>query len=220
MIALKRVLRYLKGRPTLPYIVAPDGPPTRLDTYCDADWASDTKSRRSTSGAIVTMSGAVLHHYSRTQPTVALSSTESELSSCVTAVSETLFLQTVLEEMGYKVSVHVHCDSRACLDHLNKLGLGRLKHIGIKACFLQELLSRKLVHFHKVLGTDNVSDVLTKAVDVTTLERLLRSKLIKLDVSESKGNACKFDSDEPSEDVRALRCILTSLVDNCKYCVI
>jgi hypothetical protein len=49
-----------------------------LTVWCDADWASDEDSRRSTTGVLVTLFGCSIVWLSKRQPTVALSSTEAE----------------------------------------------------------------------------------------------------------------------------------------------
>eukprot|EP00980_Cylindrotheca_fusiformis_P007805 scaffold1669_cov129-Cylindrotheca_fusiformis.AAC.16 len=58
---------------------------TRLHGSTDATWAADRQHRRSTSGVAILLSGAMVYYRSKIQPTVALSSTESEF----TAMAET-----------------------------------------------------------------------------------------------------------------------------------
>jgi hypothetical protein len=43
-----------------------------LSVHSDSDWASDTTSRRSTSGAVIMAGGCRLHAHSRGQDVVAL----------------------------------------------------------------------------------------------------------------------------------------------------
>ena len=96
VVCLKRAFRYIKGIPRLEYIINPTKAPNVLSVYSDSDWASDAVSRRSTSGCIVSIEGSTLAHFSRTQPTIALSSTEAEISAIVSSSAEGLSLQNIL----------------------------------------------------------------------------------------------------------------------------
>jgi hypothetical protein len=125
----------------------------------------------------------VTHFWSRTQHTVALSSAEAELGSAVTAAAEALFIQKLWRALGYEVRINMYIDSKACLDHLRKLGLGKLKHIQIRSHYLQQLIREKSLYIFKIPGEDNVSDLLTKAVSSKVLQKLLSSSLVQLDVS-------------------------------------
>jgi len=181
--SMKHVYRYLLGRPSLPIHFSGTKPPSELNVYCDSDWASCSRTRRSTSGGLITSDLSILHFWSRTQSTVALSSAEAELTSAVTASGEALYLQKVWGCLGVKVRVDLYIDSKACIDHLRKLGLGKLKHIQIRSHYLQQLIRDKFVYIFKIPGEDNVSDLLTKAVSTKVLKTLLSSSLINVDVS-------------------------------------
>ena len=89
-IALKHVLRYLKGTLDfeLCYRNCDDG--RRLIGYSDADWVSSTDDRRSISGYCFSLNrtGPLISWKSRKQPTVALSSCEAEYISLAAAVQE------------------------------------------------------------------------------------------------------------------------------------
>jgi len=215
--SLKRAFRYLLYRPTLKYIISPTTVPTQLDVYTDSDWGSCKKSRRSTSGCIACVQGCVLSHYSRTQATIALSSAEAELTSCVSAAAEGLFLQSVFAEIGVHLRVVIHCDSKACIDHCKKLGLGKMKHIHLRSCFVQELLSSKRIVLQKIAGEDNPSDLLTKAVVLSVMRKLMSSSLLSLDVKEdsfldvgdcpTKASSWSLESHDDA-DVRLMKFVL------------
>ena len=64
--AVKRVGRYLRRAPVAwQGFSFHDSRPGELLCYTDADWASDKTSRRSTSGAVVTVGGGVLNCWTR-----------------------------------------------------------------------------------------------------------------------------------------------------------
>ncbi len=76
-------------------------------------------------------------------------------------------------------------DSKAAIDHSKRLGQGRLKHVALKANFIQELIHSKRVSLLKIPGEDNPADILTKAVTISVLRKLMCSPLISLGVVES-----------------------------------
>jgi len=53
LIAAKRILRYIKGSLDHVLFFGPQHHPTYLAAYADANWASFSDSRRSTSGYLV-----------------------------------------------------------------------------------------------------------------------------------------------------------------------
>ena len=61
MMAAKRVMRYLQGTKdlTLKYS-ATDVRGTEMKGFCDADWAGEPDSRRSTSGWVFALAGAAV----------------------------------------------------------------------------------------------------------------------------------------------------------------
>jgi len=99
MHAAKRVLRYLQGTATLGITYRP--PPLRLQGYSDANWAGDMDTRRSTTGYIVMLNNGAIAWKSRRQPTVALSTMESEYMALTDATKELKWVRTLLAELGY-----------------------------------------------------------------------------------------------------------------------
>ena len=98
---VKRIFRYLKG--TLSYglkFVASDN--FVLHGYCDADWAGDTDTRKSTSGYIFKLGGATISWSSKRQAVVALSSTEAEYIALSYAAQEIVWLRNLLSSLGFR----------------------------------------------------------------------------------------------------------------------
>ena len=120
--AVKRVFRYLRSTindglhywriharddlPVAPILTIPPdnhkvhlpgAATTDLHCYVDADWASDTRTRRSMTGIGMYLAGAPVAYRARLQPTVAMSTTESEFIAasdagnlhCTSAASST-----------------------------------------------------------------------------------------------------------------------------------
>ena len=82
-VKLKRILRFLRKRPTTTYLYEWQDHPGELTGYKDNDWAGCKLTRRSTSGGVILHGSHLLLHYSRTQAGVALSSAEAELSAAL-----------------------------------------------------------------------------------------------------------------------------------------
>ena len=76
---VKRIARYLRGSRNIEqHIVAEKAKEDMIEVYCDSDWAFDKIARKSTTGVVVKWSGGFVGTLSRTQGSVATSSTEAE----------------------------------------------------------------------------------------------------------------------------------------------
>ena len=92
-VALKHVLRYLKGTADYALCYRRCEKGLRLIGYSDSDWASSAEDRRSTSGYCYSLSesGPLISWKSRKQPVVALSTCEAEYIALAAAVQEMLY---------------------------------------------------------------------------------------------------------------------------------
>lgn len=163
--AAKGVLRYLKG--TLGQGVVYDkNKGEDLDGYCDADYAGDVDSRRSTTGYVFNFGGGVISWSSRLQPTVAASTTEAEYMAAASAVREALWLRKLMPDLGIPLStIKINCDSQSALALLkDPVTSQRSKHIDVLYHFARERVARKEVVFSYIKTADNVADIMTKAL--------------------------------------------------------
>ena len=76
--ALKRVVRYLLGKPRLVRKVVWQEKPKLISAFSDSNWAGCHDTRKSASGACFMHGSHLLKAYSRTQSNIALSSGEAE----------------------------------------------------------------------------------------------------------------------------------------------
>ena len=98
---LKRLGRYYVGRPRLVYQYPFSTKPTDArDVYVDTDFAGCTQTRRSTSGGCALVKGYLVKHWSKTQPTIALSSGEAELVGIGQGMAQALGLQSLAQDMN------------------------------------------------------------------------------------------------------------------------
>jgi len=104
---------------------------------------------------------------------VALSSGEAELYALVKGASQSLGMIALASDMGYECEAKIWSDSSAAIGISQRKGLGKLRHIKVQWLWIQDSLKRRDFALGKVEGADNQSDILTKNVDATTLNRHL-----------------------------------------------
>ena len=160
-VRLKRTLRYLRGAPRMALFYKWQEPISHLVTFADSDWAGCAKTRRSTSGGVITHGAHALTHWSSTQATVALSSAEAELNSTVKAASETLGILNLYSEIGNKMSGEVMTDSSGAKGIAQRSGCGKVKHLEVRQLWIQEVVCNKKLTVTKVERKKNPSDALT-----------------------------------------------------------
>ena len=161
LAALKRLGRYLLGRPRLVFRY-PFQSASHVDCYSDTDWAGCPKTRKSTSGGVIMLGEHILKTYSSTQPTVSLSSGEAEFYGVVRAAGAALGQQSLFADLGSSLEVRVWTDSSAAIGICSRQGLGKLRHIDTQALWIQEKVRTKQIILKKVRGEVNPADLLTK----------------------------------------------------------
>ena len=114
-IDLKRLGRYLLDRPRVINDFNFQRFPSRVDVFCDSDWAGCARTRRSTSEGALYLGDHLVKTWSVTQATIALSSAEAEYNAAVKAASAALGFQSLLADLGVKVQLHCHTDSSAAI---------------------------------------------------------------------------------------------------------
>ena len=85
-------------------------------------------------------------HRSATQKTVALSSCKAELNAAVLCVQDMLYAMNLIKLIGLKVEfpMKLEIDNKGAVDLINSFSVrGRMHHIDVKQCFLQELKEAK-----------------------------------------------------------------------------
>lgn len=94
----RNVLRYLKGTAELEIVYKKTG--KLLFGHSDADYANCKLDRHSYTGYIVVLAGRTVSWELRKQPTVALSTTETEYMAITSASKEIMFCRQLLKELG------------------------------------------------------------------------------------------------------------------------
>ncbi len=161
--AAKGVLRYVAGTATTG-ITYGRSEAKEVIGYCDADYAGDVDTRRSTTGYVFILNGGVISWSSRLQPTVAASTTEAEYMAAAAATKEALWLRKLLPDIEVEAStIEINCDNQGALQLLkHPIASSRSKHIDVLHHFARERVARNEVSFKYVETNKQVSDIMTK----------------------------------------------------------
>ena len=117
----------------------------------------------------------MLKWWSKTQPTLALSSVEAELAAIVRATAEGLGIQAMMEELSIPVSLVIKSDAVAAIGIVKRQGLGRVRHLAVADLWVQQRSKKGEVAYSKLDGKRNTSDMLTKPVERETLVRHMQA---------------------------------------------
>ena len=111
-----------------------------------------------------------------TQGAIASSSAEAEFYAMIEPVIRAKGLRNLAVEVDFRQLenvVHFGTDSSAAKSFVGRQGLGQMKHLEIRDLWLQKEVHEGKVVAHKVLGTENPSDLGTKILNAAEItERL------------------------------------------------
>lgn len=176
---VKRILRYLKGTAELGIVYRNGLDPGVLTAYSDADYAGDTKTRRSTSGFCCKYMGGPVSWSSRRQKSVALSTTEAEYIAASEAAKDVVWLTRLFNEISTLTAVPV-----LLIDNMSAVKLvqnpvfhRKSKHIDVRYHFVREKHEEGRLMVSHICGEDQLADVLTKPLAKDRFQRLCREIL-------------------------------------------
>ena len=117
-VDVKRIFRYLRGTVSYGLQYTKDGDNAAILTgYSDADWAGDINDRKSTSGYLFVISGAVVSWKSRKQTCVALSTAEAEYVALAGATQEAALMRQLMNDLCHEQvgSTVIYEDNQAAI---------------------------------------------------------------------------------------------------------
>lgn len=162
--AAKGVLRYLAGTADdgITYSRQEDG--ALFHGYCDADYAGDLETRRSTSGHVFIYAGGAIIWLSKRQPTVSASTAEAEYVAAGGATKEGLWFKNLMHDLGITVQpVNILADNQSAIKLLrNPIACVRSKHIDVIHHMARERVMRGEVAFQYVSSSHMIADIFTK----------------------------------------------------------
>ena len=83
----------------------------------------------------------------------------------------------------------IYCDSEAAINISKMEGLRKLRHIDLRACFIQHEVQSGSIVVKPVRGKDNPADIFTKSLNGPTTLRHMASLGLE-EVQLRKGSAC------------------------------
>ncbi|XP_073268730.1 uncharacterized protein [Populus alba] len=172
VVAVKRILRYLKG--TLDVGLHFQGGPLHLQAYSDADWAGDPNDRRSVSGSIVFLGSSPISWASKKQHTVSRSSTEAEYRALAIAAAELAWIRQLLCDVHIPLHIPpiIHCDNISAISLAsNPVFHSRMKHLQIDYHFVRERVIKGDLLVQHVSSADQFADILTKGLSTLLFRR-------------------------------------------------
>ncbi|GJU17129.1 putative ribonuclease H-like domain-containing protein [Tanacetum coccineum] len=165
--AVKRIFRYLKGKPKLglwyPRVSSFD-----LESYSDSDYAGANLDRKSTTGGCQFLGRRLISWQCKKQTIVATSTTEAEYVAAASCCGQVLWIQNQMLDYGFNfmnTKIYIDNESTICIVK-NPVYHSKTKHIAIRHHFIRDAYEKKLIQVLKIHTGDNVADLLTKAFDV------------------------------------------------------
>ncbi|KAE8672542.1 tir-nbs resistance protein [Hibiscus syriacus] len=143
--AVQRILRYVKN--TIDYgLLYKKGEDCKLVGYCDADYAGDHDTRRSTTGYVFKLGSRTISLCSKRQPTVSLSTTEAEYRAATMAAQESTWLIQLMNNLHQPVDY---------------------------AISLEKVLQEK-IEMRQIKTDEQIADLFTKSLSVGKFEHFRR----------------------------------------------
>lgn len=180
IVAAKRILRYLHGTKDLGLMYASSGTNhDQLLGYCDADYAQDPDTRRSTTGLCFLMNGGAIAWSSKRQSTVSTSTAEAEYTALFSGTQEARFLSQLLAELGLPATpVTMHCDNQPAI-HIasNPVTSSHSKHFDVRLHYTREQVQAGTIGVKHIATEDMVADMMTKSLDRIKFEKHRASAL-------------------------------------------
>ena len=173
---LVRVVRYLKGtrsagvRMRKPTQTAKNV--VELDMFSDTDFAGCLETRRAMTCGLYFTDGQPMYGFARRQGVQSTSSGEAELYGASSVAFDGRLIKELLEWLGFTVIYRLHVDSSRAKAMINRDGVGNVKHLDVRALWLQQEREKNGLKVMKVPGERNPADLGTKAHPAVRFELL------------------------------------------------
>ncbi|GKB43175.1 putative reverse transcriptase domain-containing protein, partial [Tanacetum coccineum] len=164
--AVKRIFRYLKGRPKLG-LWHPKESSFNLVAYSDSDYAGANLDRKSTIGGCQFLGKRLISWQCKKQTIVATSTTEAEYVAIAHCCGQVLWIQNQMLDYGFNfMNTQIFINNESTISIVkNPVYHSKTKLIEIRHHFIKDSYEKKLIQVLKIHIDDNVADLLTKAFD-------------------------------------------------------
>ncbi|KAE8705435.1 hypothetical protein F3Y22_tig00110429pilonHSYRG01243 [Hibiscus syriacus] len=174
--AVRRILRYVKN--TIDYgLLYKKGEDCKLVGYCDADYAGDHDTRRSTTGYVFKLGSGTISWCSKRQPTVSLSTTEAEYRAAAMAAQESTWLIQLMNNLHQPVdyAIPLYCDNQSAIRLAeNPVFHARTKHVEVHYHFVREKVLQEEIEMRQIKTDEQIADLFTKSLSVGKFEHFRR----------------------------------------------
>lgn len=123
---------------------------------------------------LVWWGGIPIITFSRTKSVIALSSPESEYYGACAVASESLYVKTIVEFLGYAPKIEIQMDASSAIAIGSRHVLGRVRQMDVKNLWLQQLTATRCVSLVKVKGTEHPPYIDTKHLSRKSLAKCAR----------------------------------------------
>ncbi|GJS45129.1 putative ribonuclease H-like domain-containing protein [Tanacetum coccineum] len=164
--AVKRIFRYLKGKPKLG-LWYPRESSFELEAFTDSDYAGANLDRKSTTGGYQFLERRLISWQCKKQTVVATSTTEAEYVAAAHCCGQVLWVQNQMLDYGFNfmnTKIYIDNESTLCIVK-NPVFHSKTKHIEIRHHFIRDAYDKKLIQVLKIHTDLNVADLLIKAFD-------------------------------------------------------
>nr|GEV85903.1 putative ribonuclease H-like domain-containing protein [Tanacetum cinerariifolium] len=174
--AVKRIFKYLKGKPHWGEWY-PKDLPFNFVAYSDSDYAGASLDRKSTTRGCQFLGCRLISWQCKKQTIVATSSTKAEYVAPASCCAQVLWIQNQLLDYGYNfihTIIYIDNSNIICIIK-NPVLHSKRKHIEIRHYFITDCNDKKLIQVVEILSDNNFADLLTKAFDVRRFQYLVAS---------------------------------------------
>ncbi|KMQ88773.1 integrase core domain protein [Lasius niger] len=151
--AVKRILRYLKETEHYGITFTKTERSNIVKGYSDSDFASDTDTRRSTTGYIFKLINGPVTWSSQRQSVVSLSTTEAEYIAASCAAREAAWIRQLLQDIEESIAglISLFIDNQSAIKLIRNAEFHkRTKHVDIRYHYIREKLTCGDIDVHYV----------------------------------------------------------------------
>ena len=159
---LKRILRFLKGFPRMVVQMPWEEFRPVVTVAVDSDFAGCRETRKSTCGGCILRGRALIKAWSKTLPTLMLSTGEAELGALVKGATEGEGFLAILHDFDMAANIVMESDASAAIGITQRQGLGKIRHLAVADLWIQQRVKDGVLKVTKVPGLQNSADMMTK----------------------------------------------------------